>query len=224
MTERTEEQQQRNAEADQGHPNPGDGGVTEEQANELIELVRSPDFEPPVGAEDLAEALRIVADQRDMHYTTLQRTAADYQNFRRRAAQNEHEARQLAAAGVVQSIVSVMDYFDLALKQNPETATVQQVIGGVEMIRSELLRLLGNHGVGIIEPGGGAEFNPRQHEAVEHEPAEGVEPGRVVACRSPGYTLGDRVIRPAKVAVAAETGTEGETHGGAAGSGDADEG
>ncbi len=183
-----------------------EGSLTPEQAEELVSLARAGGLDVPVGAEDFAEALRLVAAQRDEHLERLQRTAADFQNFQRRARQTERDTRELAAAGVVQSLIPLLDFFDMALKQNPETATAAQVIGGVEMIKSEFVRVLSGHGVGSIAPSRGDEFDPLRHEAIEHVRGEGVAPNHIVDLRTPGYTLGDRVIRPAKVTVAAKAG------------------
>lgn len=183
-------------------------GLPGERVEELVDLARSGDADLPVGAEDFAEALRIVAAERDDLNQRLLRTAADYQNFQRRASNNEREARELARAGVVQSLIQVLDFFDMATKQNPETATVEQVIGGVQMIKSEMVRVLGLHGVAAIEPSAGDAFDPMRHEAIEQRPTEGAEPGSVLELRSPGYSLGDRVVRPAKVVVATTPATQ----------------
>ena len=103
------------------------------------------------------------------------------------------------------------------LKQDPEKATAAQVMGGVEMIKSEFLRVLGNQGVQPIEPATGAEFDPLRHEAIERTEQTNVEPGRVVETRSPGYAMGDRVMRPAKVVIAVrdERGANEDEQGGA---------
>lgn len=181
-------------------------GMSPERAEELVSLLRSGELEIPVGAEDLAEALLVVAGQRDENRDLLQRTAADFQNFQRRSRQNEREARELTSAGVVQSMLRVLDFFDMALQQDPSTATVEQVIGGVEMIKAEFLRVLSSHGVEAVMPSPGDEFEPRKHEAVEKRESADIEPGHIVEARSPGYMMADRVIRPAKVVVAVSSG------------------
>jgi len=187
-------------------PDEHDGSLTPEEAEELVSLARSGEVDVPVGAEGFVEALRVVAAQRDEHRDLLHRTAADYQNFQRRARQNEREARELSSVGVVQSLLQVLDFFDMALKQDPEKATAAQVIGGVEMIKAEFLRVLAMHGVGLLTPAAGEAFDPKTHEAVENTGETNIEPGHVVETRTPGYTMGERVIRPAKVVVATEAG------------------
>ena len=197
-------------------------GMTPDEAEDIVALVRSGE-EIPVGAEDFAEALAVVAAQRDEHFDKFQRLGADYQNFQRRARQNERESRELASMGAIQSLIPLLDFFDMALKQNPETATAAQVMGGVEMIKTEFVRVLGNQGVQAISPATGDEFDPLRHEAIERTSGTNVEIGRVVETRSPGYSMGERVIRPAKVVIAAAA-DESPDAGGQAGdvSGDAE--
>jgi len=133
------------------------------------------------------------------------RVMADFQNYQRRALLNEQTARTEGAARVVSSIVGVVDHFDLALTQDPATATAEQIIAGVTVIREELLKVLAQNGVSLIRPAPNDEFTPGRHEAIMQQQAEGIEPGRVVALFQPGYALttqaGERVIRAAKVSV-----------------------
>ncbi len=134
------------------------------------------------------------------------RTLADYQNSQRRAIQNEQEARLQARSGVIQSVLSVVDHFDLALMQDPSKTTVEQIINGVKVIRDELLKVLQSQGVKLIAPAAGAEFEPSLHQAIMQQSAEGVESGKIVATLQAGYVIsgpsGDRVVRAAKVSVA----------------------
>jgi molecular chaperone GrpE len=130
------------------------------------------------------------------------RVLADYQNSQRRATTNEQEARRQGVQDVARSILTVLDHFDLALNQDPAKTTPEQLVSGVRVIRQELFRALQSHGLGAISPDPGDEFQPARHEAITHQQAPGVKPGHIAATLQTGYTLGDRVIRPAKVAVA----------------------
>ncbi|MFO0832080.1 MAG: nucleotide exchange factor GrpE [Phycisphaerales bacterium] len=134
------------------------------------------------------------------------RVMADFQNFQRRAGQNEQAARQSGVSAVATSVVAVIDHFDMALTQDPAKASAQQIIDGVRVIREELLRALTRHGVTLIQPQPDDVFRPGQHEAIMQQPAEGVAPGHIVACFQAGYALQEgetqRIIRPAKVSVA----------------------
>ncbi|MEL6795288.1 MAG: nucleotide exchange factor GrpE [Planctomycetota bacterium] len=132
------------------------------------------------------------------------RSLADFQNFQRRAANNEIEARKQGVTAVVSGLLPVLDNFELALQQKDAGGTAEQILGGVEMVKAELLRALEMQGVTPIRPEPGDELNPGAHEAVSQMPMEGVEPGRIAQVFQVGYMLGERVLRPAKVLVASE--------------------
>lgn len=132
------------------------------------------------------------------------RAMADFQNFQRRAANNEIEARKQGVTAVVSGLLPVLDNFELALQQKAAGGSAEQILGGVEMVKAELLRALEMQGVTPIRPEPGDELNPGAHEAVSQMPTEGVEPGRIAQVFQVGYTLGERVLRPAKVMVASE--------------------
>jgi len=134
------------------------------------------------------------------------RLMADFQNYQRRALQNEQVARAEGVAKVASGVVTVIDHFDLALTQDPAKATVEQILSGVRVIREELVKSLAQYGVSLIVPAKNDVFMPGRHEAVMQQAAEGVEPGHVAAAFQAGYLLtthnSERVLRPAKVAVA----------------------
>ncbi|MEM7754813.1 MAG: nucleotide exchange factor GrpE [Planctomycetota bacterium] len=180
-----------------------DDALTLEQADDLALLAKAGELEVPAGADDLAAALVLIAAQRDGSIEQLKRTAADLQNFQRRARIQATEAREQAVRGVVSSLLMSLDTFDLALTQDPATVNAEQVFDGVRAIKGEILRQLGQHGVVAVEPGSGDEFEPGKHEAVMHEPTDAAEPGTVARTLQIGYAMGERVIRPAKIALAA---------------------
>ena len=132
------------------------------------------------------------------------RARADFQNYQRRAMVNEREAREWGAAGVLESMITVLDHFDMALTQDPAKASAASILDGVQLIKGEMLRALSDHGVSVLSPELGEELNPGRHEAIGHQPAEGVAPGAISRIMQPGYAIGDRVLRPAKVFVAPE--------------------
>ncbi len=134
----------------------------------------------------------------------LLRTIADYQNSQRRAISNEKEAKSQGVRSVTLNMLTVLDHFDLALGVDTTKASAQDVVNGVKLIRDELMRVLTTHGVAPINPQAGDEFDPQRHQAVMQDmTTEGVEPGRITRTLQPGYSLDDRVVRPAMVAVRA---------------------
>lgn len=184
-------------------PQEGQDGLDAGAIEQILDLARAGELEIPSGAEDIVEALRAALAERDDLMARFKTLAAEFQNYQRRAAINEREARQGATAGVVQSVLPVMDHFDLALGQDLSKATAEQIAGGVRLIKAELMRVLEGYGVSLIEPKLGESFNPGEQQAMLQQPSTEVEPGHVVMVLGVGYRLGERVIRPAKVAVAA---------------------
>jgi molecular chaperone GrpE len=157
------------------------------------------------GAIDLdgvLEQLDQLTRERDDLKERAVRALADFQNYQRRAALNEQEARRQGLSAVVHSLLAPLDHLDLALHQDESAATAAALKQGVQSVRDEILRALASHGVEPIRPAPGDEFTPGRHEAMLEQPAEGVPPGRISLAFQTGYALGERVLRPAKVAVA----------------------
>jgi molecular chaperone GrpE len=156
----------------------------------------------PSRDEDMhAQVLRL-SQERDEAVTQWKRALADFQNYQRRALQNEQEAKRQGVTGVLTSVLPVLDHFDLAMTQPAPDEASRKILDGVRVIRAELIRVLENHGVTILNPQPNDEFDPNRHSAIMQQEVKGVKPGRVSATFQPGYSLGDRVIRSAKVAVA----------------------
>lgn len=161
------------------------------------------------GPESAEEAIsRVAALESELKdaKNNLLRTIADYQNSQRRALQNEQQAKADGVSRVVSDVATIVDHFDLALGQDPAKVSVDQLLGGVRVIREELIKILSRNGVSLIQPQPNDEFLPGRHEAVMQQPAEGIQPGHIVSTFQPGFLFtmltGERVIRPAKVAVA----------------------
>lgn len=167
----------------------------------IRQLAKSGELEVLPEQAEIVEALLDTMIQRDEMQGKLIRATADHQNFQRRASGNEREARTGATQGVVQSLVPLLDTFEMALLQDPEKVAAEQVIEGVKLIRDEFLRMLSGYGVSSIDPKVGDVFNPMEHAAMMQQAVEGIEPGHISINMGIGYKLGDRVVRPAKVAV-----------------------
>jgi len=155
-------------------------------------------------SEEVAELVQNLERERDEAVEARRRALADFANFQRRAAENENRARQEGVVSVLRSLLPVIDHFDLALQQDTDAITVDQLLGGVKIVKAELMKAMESHGVVRVDPQPGDEFDPNLHEAMMRQPAEGVEPNHVVSVLQPGFRAGERVLRPAKVAVAPE--------------------
>jgi len=129
----------------------------------------------------------------------LLRLAADFDNYKKRAAREREEYVALANARLLAELLPVVDDLEraLAAAEKHEEAQLEE---GVRLVHRELATLLERHGVTAIEADG--KFDPHVHEALLAQPSEEAESGAVLDVVQKGYKLGDRVVRPARVIVA----------------------
>jgi molecular chaperone GrpE len=161
------------------------------------------DGEPADGGEVSASpsesALAAAEAQRDEYLADLQRLAADFDNYRKRALRDQEAFASRAAERLVAKLLPVLDDLERALDA-AELHEEAKVIAGVAMTKSALAAALASEGlVEIVAEGA---FDPHVHEALLAQPADGVEPGSIVQVVQRGYLLGDAVLRPARVIVA----------------------
>ena len=131
----------------------------------------------------------------------LQRTQADFINYKRRTAQEQNEGRVAAQAAILAQILPVLDDLGRALQSTPEELRNNSWAQGILLVSKRLTSVLEQTGVRQIgQPG--EKFDPHWHEAVSKETRSDVPEGSIVQVYQPGYVLGDRIIRPAQVAVA----------------------
>jgi molecular chaperone GrpE len=165
---------------------PSGNGATPDVANEL---------------ESLRAELDDATTKAEEYLDLLRRTRADFANYRRRV--DEERAQQIRNANVefILKLLPILDDFERALASaNPkelETGWAK----GVQIIERNLRSLLASEDVHRIEVQG-AQFDPREHEAVTYQPTTDAEEGTILHMVRPGYRKGDRVIRPAQVVVA----------------------
>jgi molecular chaperone GrpE len=144
-------------------------------------------------------ALAEAEAKRDEYLAGWQRTQADFDNYRKRAAREQQAFAARAAERLVAKLLPVLDDLERAIEA-AEQHEEARVIEGVEMTKSALAAALASEGVEEI-PAEGV-FDPHVHEALLVQPVEGVEPGAIVQVVQRGYKLGDAVLRPARVIVA----------------------
>jgi molecular chaperone GrpE len=173
----------------------------EPEAPPATEAAVEPD---PAGTEpDPVEALKAeAAELRDR----LLRTAAEMENLRKRAEREARDAGQYAITQFARDLLGVGDNMRRAIDAvgaDARSAADQAMIGlldGIEMTERELLKTLARHGVRQIEPQG-ERFDPNLHQAMFEVPDSSVPSGTVVQVVQPGYTIGERCLRPAMVGV-----------------------
>src|SRR5664280_2652410 len=161
---------------------------------------------PPAGGEELAQALaaseqaRTEAEAlRDQYLADLQRVAADFDNYRKRVARDQQALMARAHAGLVEAILPVLDDLGRALEAagQHEEAKLED---GVRFVHRQLSDVLTKEGLEEIPTD--IPFDPHVHEALAAIPSE-AEEGTILEVVQRGYLLGDRVLRPARVVVAA---------------------
>jgi molecular chaperone GrpE len=211
--------------------------VTEEEHTEVAEEVQDAEVveettsadpgtsaeESPADAEgqavehDLDALLADVKRERDEYLDLAQRARADFENYRRRAANDARAAELRGKAGVVKDLVPVVDNLERALlaaginPEGPDTeeveASTQEVSAqdalahGIALVYRELREALARAGVESYDPHG-ERFDPEWHEALSTKPADnGEETGLVAETVQKGYRVDGQVLRPARVVV-----------------------
>lgn len=145
--------------------------------------------------ELLAEAQTKLDEQRDAWLRAL----ADTENARKRAQADIAQARKYAAERIVEELLPVMDSLEAAL--GAAGASPDALRAGVELTQRQLRQAFERAGVAEVNPGAGQRFDPHRHQAMAAVEAD-QEPNTVLAVMQKGYTLHDRVVRPALVTVA----------------------
>ena len=156
----------------------------------------------PEAADPVVEAKREAAEFKDK----LLRTLAEMENLRKRTEREVLDARMYGIAGFARDVLAVADNMHRALAAiGPELreaadAKVKALIEGVELTERELLKSLEKNGVKKFSPEG-EKFDPNVHQAMYEVPTSDLPPGQVAQVIQAGYMIGDRVLRPAMVAV-----------------------
>lgn len=150
-----------------------------------------------IGGE-LGELVK-TARQRDEYLALAQRTQADFENYRKRVARDAALAQERGVVKLAKELLPALDNLDRAI----EAAQAEDpLLEGVRLVRSELAAALARVGIESYAPLG-EPFDPTRHEAMAQQPVDGVEPGSVAEVYLNGYRMGETIVRPARVLVAA---------------------
>jgi molecular chaperone GrpE len=186
------EHKKKHPENDQEQPIPEENGTTPEN---------QPEGEiqphPTMVALTIEDALAREKEYLD----NWQRERADFLNYKKRVERERELAHSTAIADVVQKYLVLQDDLARALKSRPTDPAVSTWVEGIEFIYRKLLSLLEKEGIQQIIPTDEM-FDPAIHEAVAQEESPDHKSGQIIEVISPGYQMGDRVIRPPRVRVA----------------------
>lgn len=154
---------------------------------------------------DYEALVRLLKENEELKDRAL-RIAAEMENLRRRTARDVHDARTYAVANFARDMLSVSDNLRRALDAIPTDAKAsgdagfKALIEGVDLTERAMLAALERHGVKKLAPEG-EKFDPNFHQAMFEVPNPDVPTGTVVQVVQPGYSIGERVLRPAMVGV-----------------------
>lgn len=144
------------------------------------------------GGEDLAAELAAANDR-------LLRLQAEMQNVRNRTAREIADERKYSALPILRDLLPVIDNIDRAIEAAEKAGDAENLLEGFRLVRQQLLTLLQTHGATLIDALG-QPFDPNFHQAILHQPSL-EPPNTVTMVTQQGYTLNDRVVRPAQVIV-----------------------
>ncbi len=168
--------------------------TTQEETNEPQEQPQLSEEEPQTEEENLAKQLEELKDK-------YLRTVAEFENFKRRTLKEKTELILNGGEKTITAILPIIDDMERAIENAHKQACVDAVEEGWELIYKKLLSTLEGMGVKKIEVDG-KDFDVDFHEAVAMVPGMGDDKkGKIIDCVQTGYTLNDKVIRHAKVAV-----------------------
>lgn len=172
----------------------------EKQAGQEVGMEENPGVEAVSTVEqDLAEKLAAAEARAAELQDAFLRAKAEAENIRRRAQDDITKAHKFAIEGFAEALVPVKDSLEMALKV--ETPSVESLREGVEMTLRQLNAAFDKGRLAEVNPQAGDKLDPMKHQAISIVPAE-QESNTVVSVLQKGYTIADRLLRPALVTVA----------------------
>jgi len=154
------------------------------------------------------EELAAKAEKADAYLELAQRTKADFENYRKRATREAAAAQERGITKLAKELLPAVDNLDRALEAAKTTDGAPQdngtatLVSGIKLVHKDVIAALARAGIESFSPEG-EKFDPQLHEAIAQTPVEGAESGTVVEVYQRGYRLGEVVIRPPRVVVAA---------------------
>ena len=168
-----------------------------------LESERAPELEPipgreatPADAERLDEAVAQAEKNKDLYMRTL----ADLDTYRRKVQREKQELAKFAVQPLVEELIPSVDHLEMAIAAARDSDDAKNLLKGVEMVCSQIKRVLANFGVEEIA-GEGGDFDPNFQECVAHDPSDTVPENKVIRVMRSGYKIHGRLVRPASVVV-----------------------
>jgi molecular chaperone GrpE len=167
----------------------------EEGEDEITETLPEEALREKNESDDLKTKLKEMEDK-------YLRTYADLENYRKRVAREKEEIAQATSERLLRELLDVKDHLELALAHSHELQEVKGLQEGVHLTLKQMVKFLEKFGVQEL-PALGEMFDPSFHEAIHQEESAEYKPGSVVHVYQKGYLFNGRLLRPARVTVAA---------------------
>ena len=152
---------------------------------------------PPPAADPLSQAQAEAARHKDAWL----RSAADFDNFRKRTRRELEDARRGGREDVVKALLPVFDNLERALQSAQRSSDVKAMSDGLSLVQRQFIDALGREGIARVATVG-SPFDPMVHEAIQQVETDEHSPGTIIAEVQPGYMQGERLLRAAMVVVA----------------------
>lgn len=182
-----------------------DESMNEEMKENLEENMEEEELSEEIQEEEMPEEAEVLdpaklaAELEELNNRFL-RVSADFENYKRRTVQEKEDLRKYSNAKLIESMLPVLDTFQIALKSQAESDEAKNILKGVEMVQRQMLQVLEQAGLTKIEAVGNL-FDPNLHEAIMQVEDDTVPEDTVIEELRAGYTLNERVIRAAMVKV-----------------------
>lgn len=153
---------------------------------------------PSRRVEELEAKLERLEDQLQERTQALARLQSDYKSYKQRVKREREETKRDAQADIVDVLADVLDDVERAMSAEPS----DDVRKGLELVNRRIEDQLEAIDAQRVEPSSGEDFDPELHEALMTHPTDEQEPDTILEVLQPGYRLGDRIVRAARVTVA----------------------
>jgi molecular chaperone GrpE len=171
------------------------------EETEEIEEIIEPDLVEQVEIDALKLEIEELNQKSGEYLDGWQRERAEFVNYKKRMDREREQLKVNITGNVIRSYLEIIDDLELALKNKPAKGEGPTWAEGIELIYRKFLTMLETEGIKPMQVEGQI-FDPNLHEAISQEPNEDFESGEIIEVVRNGYSIGERVLRPASVRVA----------------------
>lgn len=156
--------------------------------------------------DDISPAVEAIVAERDELQDRLLRALADVENNRKRADRERREAAMYGGTKLARDLLPVYDNLNRALETVDEAQreASKALIEGIELTLREIVSTFEKHDIRKVTPEEGETFDPQLHQAMFEAPIPGMGAGKIIQVMAEGFTIGERLLRPAQVGVSSK--------------------